>query len=121
MATPVQLGPTHFVLDLDATVQRLSDVLAAVFAAGQGLTMEPKIRLLYLQADGANGNPVYIGTTATMTSTDCAFQIPAGNGGVPAAPILIGPCNSTQLFLSNLYALGTAGQKLRLLVIPWVR
>lgn len=120
MATPIQLGPTDFTLALDGTAQHLSDVLAAVVAANQGLDFEPKVRILILQADGANGNAIYVGFSNAVSSTLHAFSIPAGVGGVPATPIILSALQLPELLLSHLWVKGTDGQKLHIGLIPIV-
>lgn len=108
MAT-TQIGPTAYTLTLDGSIQRLSDVYPADI-------VESSLRLLTLQAGGANANPIYLGGAA-VSSADHGCSIPAGSGGVPAAPLQLN-ADEAQLFLSDLYVIGTNAQTLHLVVIP---
>lgn len=108
MATS-QGGPTAYTLSLDGTIQNLASVLPAD-------TVESSLRTLVLQARGANGAPIYIGGAAVSSSAH-GFSIPAGAGGVAAAPIQL-QAEGSQLFLSDLYVLGTGGEFLQILAIP---
>ncbi len=106
-----QLAPAHYVLTLDGTAQPLSAVLA------NGIQESP-IGQLILQADGGNGAVIGVGFSNAVTTASCAATIPAASGGVPAAPLLLGPFKPSQLFLSQIWVIGTSTQKLRIGVVP---
>ena len=106
-----QPGPAHYVLTLDGSAQRLSGVLGAD-------VQEIPIGQLILQADGGNAAVVGVGFSDAVTTSSCAATIPAAVAGVPAAPLLLGPFKPSQLFLSQIWVVGTSTQKLRIGVIP---
>jgi hypothetical protein len=109
--TTAQVGPAHYVLTLTGSAQLLSSVLAAD-------VLEVPVGQLMLQADSANAAVVGVGFSNAVTAASCAATIPAAVAGVPAAPLLLGPFRPSQLFLSQIWVIGTNGQKLRIGVIP---
>lgn len=96
----------HHVLTLDGNAQCLDTVSGALGAS---------IRTISLQPDGANGNPVYVGS-AGVTSSVFGVRLEAGATGVPPAPFVLGEFPTGWLKLSDLYVIGTDTQVLHLLV-----
>jgi hypothetical protein len=81
-------------------------------AALLGLTAAQDVPLqsLSLQPDGGNGNPVFIGD-AGVTTTDWGMRLAAAAGGVPPVPQNFS-WYGRPVKLSEIYAVGTAGEKL---------
>lgn len=100
---------------LTGAAQRLSSVFAdpANFAKEDlGLAQ------LFLQADGANANPIFIGDDSTVSTTVYGMRLEKGAAGVPPVPLTIGPFDGSGVKVSNLWVFGTAGEKLRICGVP---
>lgn len=73
---------------------------------------------LTLQADGANGNPVFIGGPG-VTTTDYGVRLPASAAGVPHWPPMWYELTARPVKLSEIFVVGTAGEKLHVGGIEW--
>lgn len=99
----VRLG--HLVVNLDGTVQQVS--VSSIATAN-----------IALQQRATNANPIYLGATSTLTSTNYGVRLPAPSGGVPAAPFMCEADNKNGvLWLNELYVLGTSGEFLHVLYL----
>jgi hypothetical protein len=101
----------HYVVTVAATAAPLSDVLPNTDPVN-----DKPLHSISMQAGAANANPVFIGGPGVST-TDYGVRIPAATGGVPDAPYI-----PSDFFrpgrnkLSDIFCIGTAGQKLHLFV-----
>ena len=100
-----------FTLTLNGSAQALSSVLPN--AARDDIPFQS----LHLQPDGANANPVYLGTSSSVSSSSHGVRLPAAATGVPPAPYIFEAVGQGQLRLSALYVLGTNAEKLHILGI----
>lgn len=98
-----------FTLTLNGSAQQLSSVLAS--ADRDNIPFQS----LHIQPDAANANPVYVGTTSSVSSTTHGVRLPAASGGVPPAPYVFEAQGQGQLRLSALYVIGTNAEKLHIL------
>ena len=103
----------HFVLTLTGSQQTLDEVLT-----GSGYTdREILLEQLWLQADEANGNPVYLGgSVQAVSSSAWGVRIPKATSSVPEPPLLIyqsTPAGGARK-LSAWRVLGTNAEKLHL-------
>lgn len=106
----------HYTLVLDGTAQRLSSVLG-----GTGDARQDKHFLLMsvsLQPDAGNANPVFVGGGG-VTAADHAVRLEVPDGGVPPAPYLF-EFSRPALHLSDLWVIGTAGETLRIGIVPYI-
>ena len=70
------------------------------------------VRMIAVQPEGTNNNPCYIGGSAVSTTT--GLRLPAGDAAdAPPAPFQLSELFQGQMALSDLYALGTAAEILR--------
>ena len=99
----------HAVIDLTGDPQQLSD----------GLQDFP-IRWIALTADPANVNPVYRGFSANLSASIWGQYIPAAAATVPAPPDIMAEFEDGRLNLSDIWVLGTAGEKLHINVIGYI-
>lgn len=102
----------HYVLTLSGSAQRLSSVLP---------NLEPDndkfLQTLSLQPGGGNANPVYVGA-AGVSDSDYGVYLAAAAATVPPAPWLASDAfKATGTKLSDWYVIGTASQKLHILVV----
>lgn len=103
-------------LTLTGVVQRLSDALPAV----SGTSVDPLTAKdqscvqIHLQGDGANANPIYLGSNpATLSTSLYGVRIEKATSTVPPSPFSIaGPRRC-----SDIYVLGTVTEKLHALLI----
>jgi hypothetical protein len=110
--------------------ERLSVILQAVAGVDQSTPTSPGsakqvggaddagFRHLFLQPDGGNGNPIYLGGDATVSATNHAFRMEKGNAGVPPGPTQVGPFDASGLKASDVWIFGTAGDKLHVGGVP---
>lgn len=118
MPMSILQGPFHATVTLSGAAESLSSILTALgWVSG---TYEPGMRAVWLQPDGANNAVIYVGG-AGVTNTDFGFRLEAGATGIPPAPFSFGEMAERQLYLSEIYVLGTAAQKLHVYAIPWRR
>jgi hypothetical protein len=101
----------HYVLTLNGTPQLLSSVLP-----GNG--RDYPLCSISLQPRGTNGNPVYIGATSSLSTTDYGVKLEVPLSGIPPAPwereFSHGP-----LRLGSFYVLGTNGEFLHIFVTQY--
>jgi hypothetical protein len=73
---------------------------------------DPIFAKIWLQADDGNSNPVFIGGDNAGTTAIYGIRLPLPPSGVPLEPVthLDGPIQ-----LSDLWAIGTNGEKLNIL------
>lgn len=108
----------HYVVAMTTgTPVRLSSALAV------GET-DHQMAAIWMQPRGDNAAVIYIGSTATMTSTDYGVRLEIPAAGVPPAPFNTGDFsfgagygNRAPIKLSDLYALGTTNDELHILAI----
>ena len=105
----------QFVLTLDGTAQRLSDVLPDPAIASRD---NVALRVISLQPGPSNANPVFIGDE-NVTTALWAWRSPAPTGGNPPAPLILGEFESGPIKLSNFYVRGTDGETLHIGTIPF--
>lgn len=98
-----------FTLTLTGSAQQLSSVLSD--AARDNIPWQS----LHIQPDAANANPVYVGTTSSVSSSSHGVRLPAASGGVPPAPYIFEAVGQQQLRLSAIYVIGTNTEKLHIL------
>lgn len=94
----------HFVITLDGTPQQLVEGLTGINPID--------VTDVHLQAGVANVNPIYIGGSSTLTSTNYGVRIPAPVANEPSPPY---PW-PTEDGVANLWILGTSTEKVHVLV-----
>lgn len=99
-------APYHATVTLTGSAQALT----AVYQGG--------IRWVSLQPDPANVNPSYVGGSG-ITSADYGVRLPAPSAGIPPPPHIIGEFADGTVALSDIYVIGTVGEKLHLHVLPY--
>ncbi len=102
-------------LTLDGTAQALSVALPGI--------EDPSIenigfRQIKLQADDGNSNPIFIGDSEVTAAVHGLF-IPLPPANVPAPPENFGDFGAGSLKLSEIFALGTAGEILNIIGITY--
>jgi hypothetical protein len=97
-----------YTLTLTGSAQALSSVLT-------NAALDLPFQSLHLQPDGANANPVYVGTSSSVSSSSHGVRLPAAAGGVPPAPYIFEFSGEGRLRLSAFYVLGTNTEKLHIL------
>lgn len=97
-----------YTLTLNGSAQQLSSALA-------NPALDLPFQSLHLQPDGANANPIYVGTSASVSSSSHGVRLPAGASGVPPAPYIFEFSGEGRLRLSSFYVLGTNAEKLHIL------
>jgi hypothetical protein len=107
------MAARHYTMTLSAVAQPLSVVLAV---AQRGGTQDEAYRSLQVQADKANTNDAFLGGP-TVTTADYGIRVdPADTAG----PITV--CDGFSegpIKLSDIYAVGTAAEKLHIFGIPF--
>lgn len=104
----------HYTLTLSGSAQRLSSLVAAVDSQ-----FDDQLGVCWLQPDGGNGNPIYVGGSDAITSSSYGFRLEAAASTIPPAPFSFGELEpGRNLKLSELYVLGTSDEKLHVAVIP---
>lgn len=99
-------------LELRTTVVTLTATAAAV--ASDSLLC----RQVFLQPDVANVGPCYFGGSNVTSSTGLRLE-GADSDGLPSAPFPFVMSVDKPFDLAALYVLGTVGEKLRILYIPY--
>jgi hypothetical protein len=102
----------HYVATVTGAAQRLSTLLD--LDAAEDVPFEH----LTMQADGANGNPIFIGGPG-VSATSYASRIPASAAGVPHWPPLWFELTARPVKLSEIFVMGTVGEKLHIGGFPW--
>lgn len=102
----------HKTVTLTGSVQRLSDVI--------GLPDAPIVSISMI-ADDSNTNPVYLGSTSTISSSDYGVIL-ANPNGTTKTPTLhqAGPWPSPSVRMSDIYVLGTNNEKLHVMWVPYI-
>jgi hypothetical protein len=77
-----------------------------------------QIQGLIIQPDDGATNPFFIGGSDVAVTTPYWFRINAPAGGVPPVPFVLEFPQTGLGQLSQLYVIGTAGEILRVTVIP---
>lgn len=81
------------------------------------------VRQVLFQADGGNGAACYIGGEnqgTTLSSSLYGWYLDKGTGGVPPVGVTVGPfAGEGPAKLSGFYILGTAAQKLHVIVMEY--
>lgn len=118
------------VYTLVAGAQRLSAILKAVAGVDQSTPTSPGIagvvggaddvgfRQIFLQADGANANPIFVGGDSGVDSNNHAFRLEKGAAGVPSLAATIGPFEGGGVKPSDFWISGTAGEKIHVGGVP---
>lgn len=99
-----------YTLTLNGSIQRLSTALA-------DQNLDIPFESLHLQPDGANANPIYVGSSTSITASSYGVRLPAASGGVPPAPYIFEHPGEGRLRLSQLFVFGTNAEKLHILGI----
>lgn len=102
-----------YTLTLSGVAQPLSSVLANPAIGGPD--DEPRVSL-FLQPDGGNGNPVFVGGSSAVSSTLFGVRLAIGAAGVPPDALKLEPAMSP-IRLSDIWVIGTAAQKLHILAV----
>lgn len=98
----------HYTITLSAS--------ATNFSAADAARADVPIISIDIQADPANANAAFIGGPG-VTTTDYGTRISVPVSGVPDPPYPMGSGAKGKITLSDIYAVGTAGQKLHLNVV----
>jgi len=105
----------HYALTLSGAAQRLSSVLGDTQPGG---TQDVACRQIFLAADPANGNVIYIGGASPVVSAEShAFSLDPTQA--TQLPVSIGPFNAGPVKLSEIWALGTASQRLMIGIVEY--
>lgn len=106
-------------LTLNGTAQRLSQVYASGAAnAEPSADQNIPFRQLWLQADPANANVVYLGADALVTSINHGVSLDPTQATAQDR-VSMGPFSSGPVKLSDFWAIGTNAQRLMILGIPF--
>lgn len=106
----------HFNLTLTGAVQRLSDVYGANLSLAELQKQDVPLRTVQLQPDGANGNPIFVGGSSPVSSSNYGFRLEAATATIPPAPYVLGEHDEGPHKLSNWFVIGTANQVLHIFV-----
>lgn len=104
----------HYTVTLTATATPLLTLISASFAVGG--PRDEAFRFLSVQAGKANTNDAFLGGS-TLTTSDYGVRVDAGDTAPPID--IIGHYDSGPVKLSEIYAVGTAGEKLHVFGIPF--
>lgn len=104
----------HYTLTLTGGIDRLSSVLGDVTPGGP---QDLACRQIILAADPANGNVVYFGGSA-VSSTSAAFALDPTQATAGDRQSL-GPFDCGAVKLSEIYAIGTANQRVFIGLVPY--
>lgn len=100
---------------------RLQTIVVELTGAAQQLTGAGLVRSLALQPRGTNTNPVYLGSSSAVTSTNYGVRLPAPSGGIPPAPYIPPEFTDGTVALTDFWVIGTAGEFLHLHVLPYLK
>jgi hypothetical protein len=99
------------------TVTAAARSLTSLLGLQDSDALNVPLQTLTLQADGGNSNPLFVGGPGVTTS-DWGIRIPTPAASVPAAPqefsLMVRPVK-----LSEIYIVGTAGEKVHVCGFPW--
>lgn len=102
-----------YTLTLTGSAQRLSDVLPNLDP-----NTDKYLRLLWLQPDSGNGDPIYVGGSGSVSTDAYGFRLEAASTGIPPAPFSLGELlDPTGVRLSDLHVIGTDTEVLHLLAV----
>lgn len=76
------------------------------------------LREIAIQADPANAGVMYIGGP-NVTSTNYGVIVPIPVSSIPSAPFVLGEFDDGSVSLGAFYVLGTANDKVHILVLPY--
>ena len=96
-----------YVLTLNGSIQQLSTLLAAT-------VQDVPVYCIDLQCDAANANAVYVG--ASDVDANKGIRLPVPVSSVPEAPYRIGSFDEANVYMADVFVIGTNSQKLRVLV-----
>lgn len=106
----------HYSLNLSGAAQPLSDAFPAVTGTLKAGAYDYPCIFLSLQPDGANANPIFVGSDNTITSALYGVRLEAGSAGVPPAPYIV-EVPPGNIKAGDVWVLGTAGQDLHILLL----
>jgi len=118
-----------YVLTLNGAAQQLSSVLPdslvnpgtpGVPASGLD-TPSKKFNswsMISLQGGAANAGAIFVGSDATVDSTNYGMRIPAAVAGLPGPPLFFGPFNRAMKF-EGIWVFGSSTEKLQIFAIEW--
>lgn len=99
------------------TVTAAATNVASLLGIAAGSSTDVPLESILLQADGGNANPLFVGGPG-VTTLDWGVRIPTPTANVPAAPVefslMVRPVK-----LSEIYVVGTAGEKLHVCGFTW--
>lgn len=96
-----------YAITFSGSAQALSTLLTAT-------VQDVEVYAVDIQADAGNANAFYVGDSAVTSSTGIRVPVPVSS--VPEPPYRIGDFGTPRLRLADVYVLGTASQKARVLV-----
>ncbi len=104
--------------DVTLTLSGVAQQLVAPDGAppfGSSGKLDNAMRTITLQADPANAHVVYVGGSSAVSSTLYGIILPLPPSSIPAVPVVIGAYDSGPIKLSDIWVIGTAGEKLHVL------
>ena len=104
----------HYTVTLTATATPVLTLINAAF--GQGGARDEAFRFLSVQPDKANTNDAFVGGS-TLTTADYGVRLDPAD--TAPAYDLCGHYDSGPMKLSEIYVVGTAGEKLHFLGVPF--
>lgn len=105
----------HYALTLTGVAQRLSTVLTNTEVGGP---QDVACRQIILAADPANTAVVYIGGSSSVSSTSHAFSLDPTQATAKDRET-IGPFDAGPVKLSEVWAIGTADQRLMIGIVEY--
>ena len=110
---------TQYTLTLDGTAQRLSQVYSSGAGNAQpSAAQDIPFRQVFLQADPANANVVYVGASSAVTSVNHGISLDPTQATAQDR-VSLGPFPTGAVKLSDLWVIGTNAQRLMVLGIPF--
>jgi hypothetical protein len=103
-------------LTLTGSAQALSTatgVAAAFNVSANAALGNLSCREIHIQPEGGNSNIVKFGDSHITTSL-YSFVMPAPIANVPSPPMILGAYARDVIYLDDIYALGTAGEKVHI-------
>jgi hypothetical protein len=110
-------------ITLAGVAQNVADTpfIPAPAATAQTVTgralIDAACRTISLQADAANSHIVAVGADSTVTTSAFGLGIPIPTGAALGAPVILGAYDQGGIRLSDLWIIGTAGEKLHVLAV----
>ena len=109
----------HYTLTLSGAAQRLSQVYSSGANNAQpSAAQDLPYRQVILQADPANAAVVYLGGDSGVSSTNHGASLDPTQATAQDR-VSLGPFETGPVKLSDLWVLGTASQRLMVLVVPY--